>query len=142
MLKITVQRDETKSTLLLEGKLAGAWVAEVETSWAAERTKAKEVLVDLNEVTFVDTEGKALLTKLHEASLMPDSLHGIPLFVISREDMNDDEGQQQKALAHQSAHSRWEIAVGSGHFVQLERPELVIDAITNVLRGVRGGSGG
>ena len=33
MLKITVQRDETKSTLLLEGKLAGAWVAEVENSW-------------------------------------------------------------------------------------------------------------
>nr|HEV7955034.1 TolC family protein [Candidatus Acidoferrales bacterium] len=67
MLKITVQRDETKSTLLLEGKLAGAWVAEVENSWAAERAKAKEVLVDLNEVTFVDAEGKALLTKLHEA---------------------------------------------------------------------------
>src|ERR1700733_6194630 len=67
MLKITVQRGETKSTLLLEGKLAGAWVAEVENSWVAERAKAKEVLVDLNEVTFVDAEGKALLTKLHEA---------------------------------------------------------------------------
>lgn len=67
MLKITVQRDETKSTLLLEGKLAGAWVAEVENSWAAESAKAKEVLVDLNEVTFVDAEGKALLTKLHDA---------------------------------------------------------------------------
>ena len=67
MLKITVLRDETKSTLLLEGKLAGAWVAEVENSWAAERVMAKDVLVDLNEVTFVDTEGKALLTKLHEA---------------------------------------------------------------------------
>src|SRR5580693_765727 len=67
MLKITVQRDETKSTLLLEGKLAGAWVAEVENSWAAERAKAKEVLVDLNEVSFVDAEGKALLTRLHKA---------------------------------------------------------------------------
>jgi pimeloyl-ACP methyl ester carboxylesterase len=81
------------------------------------------------------------LTKLHEASLTPDSLHGIPLFVISREDMNDDERQQQKRLAHLSAHSRWEIAVGSGHFVQLERPELVIDAVTDVLRGVRGSDG-
>jgi outer membrane protein len=67
MLKITIQRDETKSTLLLEGKLAGAWVAEVENSWAAERAKAKEVLVDLNEVSFVDAEGKALLTRLHKA---------------------------------------------------------------------------
>jgi len=67
MLKLTVQRDETKSTLLLEGKLAGAWVAEVENSWNVERAKAKEVLVDLNEVTFVDSEGKALLTRLHQA---------------------------------------------------------------------------
>lgn len=67
MLKLTVQRDETKSTLLLEGKLAGAWVAEVENSWNVERAKAKEVLVDLNEVTFVDSEGKALLTRLHAA---------------------------------------------------------------------------
>ena len=98
--------------------------------------------LDFNKGPEMMESWRAGITKLHGASLMPDSLHGIPLFVISREDMNDDEGQQQKALAHQSAHSRWEIAVGSGHFVQLERPELVIDAITNVLRGVRGGSGG
>ncbi len=67
MLKITVQRDETKSTLLIEGKLAGPWVAEVRATWEAERLTATEVFVDLNEVTFVDAEGKALLTKLHEA---------------------------------------------------------------------------
>jgi outer membrane protein len=66
MLKISVQRDETKSTLLLEGKLAGPWVAEVRSSWEAERATAKEVWVDLNEVTFIDAEGKALLTKLHQ----------------------------------------------------------------------------
>jgi outer membrane protein len=67
MLKITVQRDETKSSLLIEGKLAGPWVAEVRNAWEVERASGKEVLVDLNEVTFVDAEGKALLTKLHEA---------------------------------------------------------------------------
>ena len=66
MLKISVQRDETKSTLLLAGKLAGPWVAEVRSSWDAERATAKEVWVDLNEVTFIDAEGKALLTKLHQ----------------------------------------------------------------------------
>jgi outer membrane protein len=69
MLKITVQRGETKSTLLIEGKLAGAWVAEVRNAWEAERVSGKEVLVDLNEVTFVDAEGKALLTKLHAAGV-------------------------------------------------------------------------
>lgn len=67
MLKITVKRDETTSTLMLEGKLAGPWVAELQNSWDAERatTTTKEVSLDLNEVTFVDADGKALLTKLH-----------------------------------------------------------------------------
>ena len=66
MLKITVKRDETTSTLMLEGKLAGPWVAELQNSWDAERATVKEVSLDLNDVTFVDAEGKALLTKLHE----------------------------------------------------------------------------
>jgi outer membrane protein len=66
MLKITVKRDDTKSTLMLEGRLAGPWVAELRNSWDAERATAKQVSLELNEVTFVDAEGKALLTKLHE----------------------------------------------------------------------------
>jgi outer membrane protein len=66
MLKITVKREEDKSTLMLEGKLAGPWVAELRNSWDAERATGKQISLDLNEVTFVDAEGKALLTKLHE----------------------------------------------------------------------------
>jgi outer membrane protein len=66
MLKITVRRDEAGSTLMLEGKLAGLWVAEVERAWQAERASARIVALDLNGVTFIDAEGKALLTKLHE----------------------------------------------------------------------------
>jgi outer membrane protein len=66
MLKITVKRDEDRSTLMLEGKLAGPWVAELQNSWDAERATQKQISLDLNEVTFVDAEGKALLTKLHE----------------------------------------------------------------------------
>src|SRR5579864_419374 len=65
MLKITVKRDEASSTLMLEGKLAGPWVAELQSSWDVERATAKQVSLDLNEVTFIDAEGKALLTKLH-----------------------------------------------------------------------------
>jgi outer membrane protein TolC/ABC-type transporter Mla MlaB component len=66
MLKITVQRDQTSSTLLLEGKLAGPWVNEVQNSWQTERANAQKVCLDLNGVTFIDAEGKALLTKLHQ----------------------------------------------------------------------------
>jgi outer membrane protein TolC len=50
---------------MLEGKLAGPWVAELQNSWDMERATAKQIFLDLNEVTFVDGDGKALLTKLH-----------------------------------------------------------------------------
>lgn len=66
MLKITVKRDGTTSTLMLEGKLAGAWVAELRYSWEAERATGNQVSLDLNEVTFVDADGKVLLTQLHQ----------------------------------------------------------------------------
>lgn len=77
---------------------------------------------------------RVALTKLHQASLTPNSLHGIPLFIINRDDTNDDERQQQKGIAHLSAHSRWEVAVGNGHFVQLERPDLLLEAVRDVIR--------
>src|ERR1700722_7150212 len=66
MLKITLKRDDGSSTLLLEGKLAGPWVAEVQGSWEGARADGQKVSLDLNGVTFIDAEGKALLTKLHQ----------------------------------------------------------------------------
>jgi outer membrane protein len=65
MLKITVKKSDTGAILMLEGKLVGAWVAELQTSWQAECASAQKVCIDLNGVTFIDAEGKALLTKLH-----------------------------------------------------------------------------
>jgi outer membrane protein TolC len=66
MLKITVKREDGAATLLLEGKLGGPWVGEVQASWNAARGEAQKVSLDLNGVTFIDNEGKALLTKLHQ----------------------------------------------------------------------------
>ena len=97
--------------------------------------------VDFNKGPEMMESWRVALTKLHEASLTPNSLHGIPLFVINREAMNDDERQQQRGIAHLSAHSRQEIAIGSGHFVQLERPQLVIDAIKDVIHGTSDSTG-
>jgi len=71
---------------------------------------------------------------LHQASVRQDSLDALPLVILTREDVNDDERQQQKELSHLSSRSRWEIAVRSGHFVQLDRPDLVIDSINEVVR--------
>jgi hypothetical protein len=70
---------------------------------------------------------------LHQASLQRDSLGGLPLVILTREDINEDERQQQTNLLQLSSRARQTIAVHSGHFIQLERPELVIDAIHGIL---------
>ena len=65
MLKITTRRDGDQCTLEVEGKLAGPWVPELEACWQLERSRGGSICVDLHSVTFIDAEGKALLTKLH-----------------------------------------------------------------------------
>ena len=51
----------------LEGKLAGPWVKELESSWrsAASSPQSQTVRVDLTSVDFIDEEGKGLLEKMH-----------------------------------------------------------------------------
>jgi ABC-type transporter Mla MlaB component len=67
MLKITKHRDAgSKSvSLKLEGRLAGPWVDELDACW---RQMAANIqshrMIDLTGVTFVDADGKALLTRL------------------------------------------------------------------------------
>ena len=68
MLRITtlVQREAT--ILRLEGRLAGPWVQELKRCWAAAvgRKKAAPYSVDLSAVTYIDSDGKALLKKIHQ----------------------------------------------------------------------------
>lgn len=65
MLKITTRREPTQCTLELEGKLAGPWVAELETCFRSEQSRGGSICVDLRSVTFIDAAGKDLLAKLH-----------------------------------------------------------------------------
>jgi len=68
MLKITVDNTMNAATLKLEGRLAGPWVSELERSWRAVKddSRDKPVMVDLCEVTFVDAEGRKLLSWMYE----------------------------------------------------------------------------
>jgi len=66
MLRITTINLETAMKLVLEGKLAGPWVAELESCWQ-EALSAKagiSLLVDLTAVSYVDAAGKDLLTRM------------------------------------------------------------------------------
>ena len=68
MLKITIHNSTNAATLNLEGRLAGPWVEELGRSWRAVKDDSPEkpVIVDLCEVTFVDAEGRKLLSTIYE----------------------------------------------------------------------------
>jgi len=69
MLKISVMGDEPQTQLLVEGRLAGPWVDELERSWQTERRRApsESILVMLANVTFIDDAGKELLGRIFQA---------------------------------------------------------------------------
>jgi len=66
MLKITKQRGAEDSwTLVLEGRLAGPWVEELQASWhALPENEHNRVIIQLADVTYIDADGKALLSRL------------------------------------------------------------------------------
>lgn len=68
MLRITVQRDKIGALLLLEGRLAGSLVKEAERCWeaACRDNEGRPLRVDLRSVTYIDSDGKALLKRLHQ----------------------------------------------------------------------------
>ncbi len=68
MLRITVRSESETMRLVVEGKLTGACVGELEkTSQAAISNKDKKtILVDLSGVAFVDALGEELLRRMHD----------------------------------------------------------------------------
>ncbi len=67
MLRITTRIDSGATRLVVEGRLAGACVSELERCWRASTSKQspEAILVDLSSVTFVDASGKQLLAHMH-----------------------------------------------------------------------------
>ncbi len=67
MLRITVHEDATTCRLALEGRLTGAWVAELEQCWRGTRPGCcrKPLVVDLTGLDSVDAAGKYLLMLIH-----------------------------------------------------------------------------
>ena len=66
MLKITVHKDGTEQTLLVEGKLAGPWAAELESAWnqARQADRSRRIRVDITGVSLIDPGGEAALTAI------------------------------------------------------------------------------
>lgn len=68
MLRITPCIDSEATRLVVEGKLAGPCVGELEKCWreTASTKSPGSILVDLSSVTFVDAAGKHLLAGMHQ----------------------------------------------------------------------------
>jgi len=67
MMKIQMQELDDQLILQVEGRLAGAFVPELEQCWHAAREKqpSRKVSVDLKNVTCVDRTGRYLLQLMH-----------------------------------------------------------------------------
>ena len=72
MLRITTRViDGGDVSLFIEGRLSGACVSELEKCWqgAVAGQCPLPTLVDLTDVSFIDTNGKKLLAQMHERGI-------------------------------------------------------------------------
>ena len=67
MMKAQVSSVGDRVTLKVSGRLAEAYVPEVESCWLSTRADhpAGKILVDLQQVTFIDDKGRSLLERMH-----------------------------------------------------------------------------
>jgi hypothetical protein len=67
MLRISVQEEHGWATLKVEGLLVGPWVAELERCWQDTLVSPEQIIVNLDELLFMDSRGRALLENMHAA---------------------------------------------------------------------------
>lgn len=67
MLRITTFSMPTEVRLVLEGKLTGPWVEELQSAWekSLSQYRSRKCVVDLSGTTAIDENGKRLLTAMH-----------------------------------------------------------------------------
>jgi hypothetical protein len=68
MLRIYVHDQVPMTSFVLEGKLVGPWVKELQNCWetALVACPSRTMLVDLADVSFIDAEGRALLARMRQ----------------------------------------------------------------------------
>ena len=71
MIKIHGQEIDGRLVLYVEGRLAGAFVPELENCWTTARSSdpGRKIAVDLSGVTCVDRSGRYLLQLMHTSGI-------------------------------------------------------------------------
>jgi pimeloyl-ACP methyl ester carboxylesterase len=89
---------------------------------------------------FFEALGSQIEHVCHSATELLDTredLGDVPLVVISSESAHEHRLAADLALAHRSRHGRHVIASDSGHWVPLDAPAVVIDAVIQMVQRVR-----
>src|ERR1017187_2949732 len=65
-LRITIHETDDATTIRLEGRIAGPWVAELSRAWleTAPRLASRKLSLDLRNVTYTDVSGKQVLYEI------------------------------------------------------------------------------
>ena len=76
VIRITCHNEMALTRLVLEGKLAGACVDELDKCWQDAPDKWSSLQIDLTSVSFIDDRGKQLLKRMHDngATLISSSI--------------------------------------------------------------------
>jgi hypothetical protein len=70
MLKITIHNFQGRTRVELEGRVAGAWVDELNQAWRQlQGVDNPAIVVSLCQVTYVDADGKRLLSDMCKAGV-------------------------------------------------------------------------
>ena len=67
MLRITVSEQHGWATLRVEGTLVGPWVGELERCWQDVMVTPEQIIIDLDDVSFMDSAARAVLEQMHAA---------------------------------------------------------------------------
>ena len=70
MLRITIHEKESEMELVLEGRVVGPWVEELDRVWVetAPRLGSRKLSIDLRNVTYADSGGKRVLRYIFSQS--------------------------------------------------------------------------
>ena len=102
MLKVTIRNGTKPTTLMVEGKLRGPWVTELEKEWSrlALEKGSRNLVADLSDVTFIDTDGRNLLRRMLEEGTELQAFDLLSRFVIDEIKLGLPRGKEEGENAH------------------------------------------
>ena len=98
MLRIYIHDQMPVTSFVLEGKLIGPWVTELDKYWqsAVAANPARAMLVDLADVTFVDSDGRALLARMRRKGVRFLSTGVLINAIVAEIDAQEQQNRQSR----------------------------------------------